>query len=170
MSLSPSAIARASLLLLAAGALFASGCGGGATTKKSDAKHSDTIKAKDTKVVHQSTEKSGAQEPEFNTEAYDRIYENDFLSPVKEADIVTLNAEVRATFRTSMEVTVEVWGENPLTGERRLTCTAILTLVAIGDDGRPTPVPPLRLETDEERAHAQEAQARRAKRLARIRS
>jgi uncharacterized protein (TIGR00369 family) len=57
----------------------------------------------------------------------------DFLSPVKEGYILTLLAEVRAVFRSSMEVAVEVLAENPLTGERRTTCTAFLTLVALDE-------------------------------------
>jgi len=92
----------------------------------------------------------------------------DFLSSVKEGYILTLEAEVRATFRTSVEVAVKVLGENPLTGERKTTCTAYLTLVAVGDDGRPTPVPPILMETDEEKRKAEEAGDRRRQRLARL--
>ena len=92
----------------------------------------------------------------------------DFLSPVKEGYILTLEAEVRATFRTSMEVAVDVLGENPLSGERKLTCTAYLTLVAVDEHGRPAVVPPLILETEDERRHAAEAAERRVRRLARV--
>ncbi len=92
----------------------------------------------------------------------------DFLSPVKEGYILTLLAEVQAVFRTSMEVSVEVWGENPLSGERKMTCRAFLTVVAVGEDGRPTPVPPLSLETEGERHRAAEAAERRRLRLLRL--
>jgi acyl-CoA hydrolase len=91
----------------------------------------------------------------------------DFLSPLKEGYILTLEAEVQAVFRTSMEIAVQVFGENPLTGTRTLTCTAFLTLVAIGEDGHPTKVPPLALETDEQRRRAAEAAERRNWRLSR---
>ncbi len=91
----------------------------------------------------------------------------DFLSPVKEGYILVLEAEVAAVFRSSMEVSVRVLAENPLSGERRTTCTAFLTLVAFDEHGRPTPVPPLLAESDEEREAATEAADRRARRLQR---
>lgn len=92
----------------------------------------------------------------------------DFLSSVKEGWILTLEAGVQAAFRSSMEIGVEVLAENPLTGERRLTCRAFLTLVAVTPEGRPVPVPPLLVETDAEREHAEAATERRRRRLERI--
>ena len=91
----------------------------------------------------------------------------DFLSPVKEGYILVLEAEVGAVFRSSMEISVRVLAENPLTGERRTTCTAFITLVALDEHGRPVAVPPLLAETDAERQAAVEAAARRARRLQR---
>ena len=92
----------------------------------------------------------------------------DFLSSVKEGWILTLEAGVVAAFRSSMEVGVEVWAENPLSGDRRLTCRAFLTLVAVTSEGRPMPVPPLAPETDDDRRRAAEATERRRRRLERI--
>lgn len=90
-----------------------------------------------------------------------------FHAPIKVGWTVTLKARVVAAFRSSMEVGVTVHAENIQTGERTLTTSALLTFVALDKDGKKLPVPPLALETDEERKAAEEAQARRAERLAR---
>jgi acyl-CoA hydrolase len=89
-----------------------------------------------------------------------------FLLPVHVGELVTLHASVNAVWRTSMEVGVRVEAENPRSGEIRRTNTAYLTMVAIGDDGKPAPVPPLQAETPDEVRRAREAQVRRANRLA----
>ncbi len=88
-----------------------------------------------------------------------------FLNPIKVGDLIILQATVTATFRTSLEVQVEVFSEGTLTGERLPTSRAYLTFVAIDQAGARVPVPPLALETDEDRARAAEAAARRAARL-----
>jgi acyl-CoA hydrolase len=89
-----------------------------------------------------------------------------FLAPLRLGDMAVLVARVNATFGTSLEVEVEVVSEDPHTGARERCCDAFLTFVAVGSDGRPTRVPPLLCETEEERARAQEATARREARLA----
>ncbi len=89
-----------------------------------------------------------------------------FLHPIKVGDLIILRSRVTCTFCTSLEVEVEVYSEEILTGTRRLTSRAYLTFVAIDRDGRRVPVPPLLLETDEERRKAEQARARRAERLA----
>ena len=88
-----------------------------------------------------------------------------FLHPIKVGDLIILNAHVTATFKTSLEVEVEVFSEATLTGERQRTSVAYLTFAAINDEGGGVPVPPLLLETDEDRRRATAAQARRAVRL-----
>jgi acyl-CoA hydrolase len=88
-----------------------------------------------------------------------------FLHPVKVGDLIILHARVTAAFRTSLEVEVEVFSEGTLTGERKLTSRAYLTFVAIDQRGGRVPVPPLLLDTEEERTRAQAAEARRAARL-----
>jgi acyl-CoA hydrolase len=65
-----------------------------------------------------------------------------------------------------MEVGVRVEAENPRTGERRHTSTAYLTMVALDDDAKPTPVPGLVTETEVEARRQREAELRRANRLA----
>jgi acyl-CoA hydrolase len=64
-----------------------------------------------------------------------------------------------------MEVGVRVEAENPRTRERRHTTTAYLTMVALGEDGRPTQIAPLRCESETEHRREREAQLRRANRL-----
>jgi acyl-CoA hydrolase len=65
-----------------------------------------------------------------------------------------------------MEVGVRVQAEDPRTGETRHTNSAYLTMVALDDEGRPTPVPPLAFETPVEERRAREAELRRRNRLA----
>jgi acyl-CoA hydrolase len=90
-----------------------------------------------------------------------------FHAAVKLGWVVTLRARVLATFRTSLEVGVLVEGENPLTGEKQLTTTALLTFVSLNANGTKAPVPPVLLETEfEKQAHA-DAEKRRKDRLAR---
>jgi len=89
-----------------------------------------------------------------------------FLCPIKVGDLIILRSTVTATFKTSLEVEVEVYSEGTLTGERRLTSRAFLTFVAIDRAGGRVQVPPLLLETDAERQTAREAEVRRAARLA----
>jgi acyl-CoA hydrolase len=90
-----------------------------------------------------------------------------FHAPIKVGWIVTLRARVIAAFRTSMEVGVTVTAENPLTGEKDVTTSALLTFVALSPGGGKVPVPPLLLESDAERAALQEAHRRRTERLSR---
>ena len=93
-----------------------------------------------------------------------------FHSPVRVGDVVSFNASLNWVGRTSMEVGVRVVAENPMTGECTHTNSAYLVFVALGDDGRPTEVPRLILETDEERRRWAEAEARQAHRLERQRA
>jgi acyl-CoA hydrolase len=64
-----------------------------------------------------------------------------------------------------MEVEVVVHAEDPLSGDTRRCCDAFMTMVALGDDGRPAPAPPLLLESHEERIRQQQALRRREARL-----
>ena len=89
-----------------------------------------------------------------------------FLHPIKVGDLILLKARVTAAFRTSLEVEVEVFSEETLTGVRRLTSVAYLTFVAIDRQGGRIAVPPLQLETEAERDVARAAELRRQARLA----
>ncbi len=65
-----------------------------------------------------------------------------------------------------MEVGVRVEAENAVTAEVRHTSTAYLTMVAVDENGRPMPVPPLAPETQTEERRQREAETRRRNRLA----
>jgi acyl-CoA hydrolase len=88
-----------------------------------------------------------------------------FLHPVRVGDLIILHARVTATFKTSLEVEVEVFSEETLTGNRKLTSVAYLTFVTIEQNGVRAEVPPLDLETDDDRRRAAEAIERRNVRL-----
>jgi len=91
----------------------------------------------------------------------------DFRNPVNLGEIVHLKSQVNRVFHTSLEVGVEVFSENILTGERKHTTSAYVTFVAIDEDTRqPKPVPPLIVKTAEERRRWKDAAKRREIRLA----
>lgn len=88
-----------------------------------------------------------------------------FRQPIRLGDLVTLTAEVSYVGRTSMEAEVCVEAENPISGIRTHTNTAYLVYVALDDDGRPVPVPPLIPENDEQRMRMEAGRERQAYRL-----
>src|SRR4051812_21945349 len=90
-----------------------------------------------------------------------------FLHSIKVGDLIILKARVTCVFTTSLEVQVDVYSEETLTGRHQLTSTAFLTFVAINRDGGKVRVAPLIVETEEEKRVCQDAHARRAERLKR---
>lgn len=96
------------------------------------------------------------------TASVDRI---DFIYPVYVGDIVTFKSSINLVGRSSMEVGVRVESENRLTGELRHTTSAFLTYVALDEEGQPAEVPPLVLETEDEKRRNRAAQQRRKIRL-----
>ena len=90
----------------------------------------------------------------------------DFLNPVRLGELIVLEAQVNRAFHTSIEVGVEVFSEDFVSGKRKHTTTAFLTYVAIDEDGNPRPVPPVIPKTHEERRRYREAGERRKVRLA----
>jgi acyl-CoA hydrolase len=90
-----------------------------------------------------------------------------FLHSIKVGDLIILKSRVTCVFKTSLEVQVDVFSEETLTGRRQLTSRAFLTFVAVDRSGGRVPVPPLIVETDEERRTCEEAHERRAERLKR---
>jgi len=91
----------------------------------------------------------------------------DFRNAVNLGEIVNFKSQVNRVFHTSMEVGVEVYSENAMTGERKHTTTAYVTFVAIDEHTKkPKLVPPLILQTAGERRRFREAAERRKTRLA----
>lgn len=90
----------------------------------------------------------------------------DFHHPVYVGDVVFFKASINYVGNTSMEVGVRVEAENPITGEVRHTASAYLTFVALDENGKPRKVPPIIVETEEEKRRYKDAERRRHIRLA----
>ena len=90
----------------------------------------------------------------------------DFTRPIRVGQVILLRSEVTRAFRTSMEVEVKVYLEDYIRGERCLTSSAFVTYVAVGEDLKPIPVPPLIVRTAAEKRRYREALGRRRRRLA----
>jgi acyl-CoA hydrolase len=88
-----------------------------------------------------------------------------FLHPIKVGDLIILRSRVTAAWSTSLEVEVEVFSEETLSGVRRMTSLAYLTFVAVDRQSNRLPIPALTLETDDDRRRATEAEVRRGERL-----
>ncbi len=89
-----------------------------------------------------------------------------FRQPIRIGDLVNLKAEVTYAGRTSLEAEVQVTAEDPVTGKQTHTNTAYLVYVALDKNGQPAPVPPLLVETDEEKRRMEKAKERQLHRLA----
>ena len=98
------------------------------------------------------------------TAAIDEIV---FHEPVPMGSVLVLMASVNLAGRTSMEVGVRVEMETVAAGARRHCASAYLTFVALDETGRPSPVPPLLAESDDQRRRLGAAEQRRARRLER---
>lgn len=92
--------------------------------------------------------------------------EMSFLHPVHLGDLLTVRASVNDVGTTSLEIGVRVEVEDVITGDRMHTSSAYLVFVALDEEGKPRPVPPLIAETDAERRRQREAKIRRQTRLA----
>ncbi|WP_096190151.1 acyl-CoA thioesterase [Evansella halocellulosilytica] len=74
----------------------------------------------------------------------------DFLHPIRPTDSVCLESYVTSNGTSSMEVFVKVIAEDLLTGDRKVAATSFLTFVALDENGKPTTVPNVKPETEEE--------------------
>lgn len=93
----------------------------------------------------------------------------EFSEPVYANDYVEARGRLIHVGRTSMDVMVTVEAEQVETGVRRMTNRCFLTYVALDNlNGKPAPVPPLILETDEDRLLWEQARRRRARRAAEV--
>ena len=91
------------------------------------------------------------------TASFDRV---DFIQPVHVGEVVDFDAQITFVGRSSMEVWVTVHAEELAGGSPRLVGEAYVTMVAVDTGGRPVPVPPLSLRTDEERRRFEEGRRR----------
>jgi acyl-CoA hydrolase len=96
------------------------------------------------------------------TASIDRL---DFHNPAFIGNLLTLKACLNMVGKSSMEIGVRVEAENPLSGAISHIASAYLTFVALDKDFRPTPVPPLKLETESAKRRNKEAIARHKIRL-----
>lgn len=93
------------------------------------------------------------------------VDEISFLEPIKLGHMVRVHASINRAFRSSMEIGVKVFREDPLNGTEAHTSTAYLTFVAIDQYGKPLPVPHVDPITDDEKRRFEEAAFRRELRL-----
>lgn len=87
-----------------------------------------------------------------------------FREPIRVGELVTFHANVNYVGRTSMEVGIKVVAEDIHRRIVRHTNSCFFTMVAFSE-GRPTPVPPLDLTSDEQRRRFEEAGQRRQARI-----
>ncbi|MES0363094.1 MAG: acyl-CoA thioesterase [Desulfobacteria bacterium] len=97
------------------------------------------------------------------TASMDRL---DFHKPIFVGELVIVRASINYVGHTSMEVGVMVEAENLMTGEVRHTNSAYLTLVSLDENRKPTPVPGVVAETDDERRRFEEGRVRAQQRKA----
>jgi len=96
------------------------------------------------------------------TASIDRL---DFHNPVYVGNLLRLKASLDMVGKTSMEIGVRVESEDLITGKIRHTASAYLTFVALDKKGKPMLLPPLVLETREQKRRNREAMARKKARL-----
>lgn len=89
----------------------------------------------------------------------------EFESSIRQNEVVVVESQVNRVFRTSMEIELNVWAEDPVQQTRRKCNRAYYTFVAIGRDGVPVPAPPIQPETEVERQRYRSAAKRREFRL-----
>jgi acyl-CoA hydrolase len=71
-----------------------------------------------------------------------------FQKPIKQGQVVVLKSRVNAVFRTSLEIGVVVFAEDPAKGLKFKAVSAYCTFVALGADGRPSEIPHLIVKTE----------------------
>jgi acyl-CoA hydrolase len=96
------------------------------------------------------------------TASIDRV---DFLKPVFVGNVLILNARINCVKNSSMEIEVKVESENLVKGTRTLTGTAFVTMVALDTNGKPTQVPKLLLETEDDKKRFAEGLTRMEQRV-----
>lgn len=88
-----------------------------------------------------------------------------FEQPIEVGELITCYATVNYVGRTSMEVGIRVEATHLRTGQQRHTNSCYFTLVAVDDNGKPSPAPPFTPTTKEDKRRFEQAKERRALRL-----
>jgi uncharacterized protein (TIGR00369 family) len=96
-----------------------------------------------------------------------RVETFNFLAPAFIGDVVTVDCEMHYVGRTSMEVGVEVTAEDVVTRETRKIASSYVIYVALDENRKPTPVPPL-IPADADEAERIEHARRRRERMKQI--
>ena len=96
------------------------------------------------------------------TASIDRV---NFLKPVFVGDVLVLHARLNYVHRSSMEIEISVSAENLTKGTSTLTGTAFVTMVALDKNGKPTQVPELILESEEDKRKFAEGKLRMEQRI-----
>ncbi|MFB6271276.1 MAG: acyl-CoA thioesterase [Salinibacter sp.] len=89
----------------------------------------------------------------------------EFQSAIKEGEVVAIEGHVNRAFRTSMEVELNVWAENPLEETERKCNRAFYTYVALDEEGSTVPIPNVDPQTKREQERYEAAAKRRDIRL-----
>jgi acyl-CoA hydrolase len=88
-----------------------------------------------------------------------------FLAPARSGETLIIKASANRSWRSSMEIGVHVATENSHSGETHHVVSAYLTFVALGEDGKPTSVPPVVPASSDEQRRYEQAGRRREARL-----
>ena len=96
------------------------------------------------------------------TASIDRV---NFLKPVFVGDVLVLHARLNYVHRSSMEIEISVSAENLAKGTSTLTGTALVTMVALDKNSKPTQVPELILESEEDKRKFAEGKLRMEQRI-----
>jgi acyl-CoA hydrolase len=89
----------------------------------------------------------------------------EFQAPIRGGDVVVIESQVNRAFRTSMEVELNVWAENPKEQTRKKSNRAFYTFVALDEDSNPIEIPAVDPQTQEEEERYAAAAKRREVRL-----
>jgi acyl-CoA hydrolase len=92
------------------------------------------------------------------TASIDRM---NFYAPVYVGNLLILKATVNYVGSTSMEIGVRIEAQDPTTRKGTHTGSCYLTYVALDENGRPTPIPPLLVTTTDEKRRFKQALTRR---------
>lgn len=84
-----------------------------------------------------------------------------FNHPIPEGGIVVLESKVSRAFSTSMEIYVDVWLDDPISGKKTHTNEGIYTFVAVDEYNKPVPIPQMEPETEQEKSRYEAAFRRR---------